>query len=173
MVPYAVEQLPWSFAQKMIVDNVFLVLLIVWLIKVFNQEEPSRQYKGFIVLVTGLSLFLSGLYAAIIYYLDVSVILVGSFYPFLYLFFPIWVMLEGALMLFLLGFDSSVKSIDLEKKIIIGRPIFGDFILVTVATLLLVLIGEWVLELSWFVNICVVFTVNLIIINQFAHDPNN
>jgi len=173
MIPYAVQQLPWSSGQKLMIDNIFLLMLIVWLIKVFLQEKPSRFYKGFIVLVTGLSLFLSGLYAAITYYLDISIILFDSFYPYIYLFFPTWVMLEGALMMFLLGFDSSFKSFDLEKKIVVGPVNVGDFIMVTIATILLVLIGEWVLELPWFLNICVVFTINLIIINQFAHTSDS
>lgn len=171
MIPYAVQQLPWSNQQKFLMDNLFLVMLILWLIKVFIIEEATRTYKGFIVLVTGLSLFLAGLYAAITYYLDISIILLHSFYPFIYLFFPTWVMLEGALMLFLLGFDTFSKDLGLEKKIVIGKANVGDFIMVTIATILLVLIGEWVLKLPWFLNICVVFTINLIIINQFAHKP--
>lgn len=172
MIPYAIQQLPWSNSQKLLVDNLFLLLLILWLIKVFITEEATRTYKAFIVLVTGLSLFLAGLYAAITYYLDISIILLDSFYPFIYLFFPVWVMLEGGLMLFLLGFDNFAKDLNLEEKIVIGKASVGDFIMVTIATILLVLIGEWVLELPWFLNICVVFTINLIIINQFGHMPN-
>ena len=173
MIPYAIQQLDWSSQQKLIVDNIFLVLLVIWLIKVFTQEEGTRPYKGFIVLITGLSLFIAGMYSAVVYYLDISLIITESFYPFVYLFFPIWVMLEGGLMLFLLGFDSSSKTYDLEKKIIAGKPNFGDFIMVTIATVFLVLLGQWVLGLPWFLNVCVVFTINLIIINQFGHQPKS
>lgn len=171
MIPYAIQQLPWPLQHKLIIDSVFFLLLVVWLIKVFTQERSSRPYKGFIVLITGLSLFVAGLYSAIIYYFDISIIILESFYPFIYLFFPIWVMLEGGFMLFLLGFDSSSKNYDLEKKIIAGPPNLGDFLMVTIATVFLVVLGDWVLALPWFLNVCVVFTVNLIIINQFGHQP--
>ena len=60
------------------------------------------------------------------------------------------------------------QEFGLEKKIVVTRPTLGDFIMVAVATALLIILGEKVLELSWFINICVVFTVNLIIINQFS-----
>ena len=77
-------------------------------------------------------------------------------------------MLEGALLMFLLGFESSTHSVDLEEKIVITKPAVGDFIMVAVATALLIVLGEFVLSLPWFLNVCLVFTVNLIIINQFS-----
>lgn len=168
MIPYAIQQLDWTFEQKLVISNVLLILMIVWLVKVFFQSNITRQYKGFIVLITGLSLFSAGLFAAILYYVRVVSQLPESILGYAYLFFPIWVMLEGVLMLFLLGFDSSKKNSDLEHKIQIGRPRIGDFFVVTLAAVLLVFIGEWVLYLPWYMNVCVVFTVNLIMINQFA-----
>lgn len=167
MVPYAVLQLPWDFQSKLIVDNVFLLLMILWFFLVFTTNQASRQYKGFIVLVTGLSLFVAGLYASIIYYLDVVIRLPYDLLSFAYMFFPVWIMIEGVLMLFLLGFDSSSKTSSLEQKIVVTRPRLGDFVMVAIASALLVYIGEWVLVLPWYVTICLVFAVNLIIINQF------
>ncbi|MGB0756864.1 MAG: hypothetical protein ACPGO5_00230 [Patescibacteria group bacterium] len=168
MVPYILWQFDLPKDDLYLVSGILTALLIVWLIKVFMQQGASSQYKGFIVFVTGLSLFIAGLYASIVYYLGVVTNLGSSILSFLYLFFPVWVMLEGALLLFLLGFDSSISLVDLERKIIIKRPTVGDILMVAVATLFLVLLGHFVLALPWYMNVCVIFTVNLIIINQFS-----
>ncbi len=167
MVPYSVLQMPWDFKSQLLVDNVFLLLMIMWLFLVFTTNQASRQYKGFIALVTGLSLFVAGLYALIVYYVDVVSQLPNEIMPFVYLFFPVWVMLEGILMLFLLGFDSSSKTSILEQKIVVTKPRLGDFFMVAIAAALLVYIGEWVLLLPWYMTVCLVFSLNLIIINQF------
>lgn len=168
LIPYVLLQFDFAKNDLIVLSSILMVLMILWLAKAFLQESETSQYKGFIVLITGLSLFVSGLYASLMYYFDIMVAVPDSIIPFFYLFFPVWVMLEGALLLFLLGFDSSTHSIDLEKKIIINKPLVGDFVMVSVATVLLIVLGELVLVLPWFINICLVFTVNLVIINQFS-----
>ena len=168
LIPYVLLQFNFTKKDLMVLSTILMILMILWLAKAFLQENATSQYKGFIVLVTGLSLFIAGLYASLVYYLDIMSTVPNSIVPFLYLFFPVWIMLEGALLLFLLGFDSSTHSVDLEKKIVIKKPLVGDFIMVSIATVLLIVLGELVLVLPWFLNICLVFTVDLIIINQFS-----
>ncbi len=168
LVPYVLLQFDFTKKDLMILSTVFMIFMVVWLAKAFFQENETSQYKGFVVLITGLSLFVAGLYASLMYYFEIIAIIPDSIVPFLYLFFPIWIMLEGALLLFLLGFDSSVQSVDLGRKIVIKKPLVGDFVMVSIATVLLIILGELVLGLPWFINICLVFTVNLIMINQFS-----
>ncbi len=168
IIPYTLFQFDFSKKDLLILSTALMILMVVWLGKVFFQEKVSRQYKGFVVLVTGISLFVVGLYSSLVYYFSIATIYLDSLTPFIYLFFPIWIMLEGALLLFLLGFDSSTKTIGLENKIIVTKPTLGDFTMTALATAALVILGDWVLGLPWFINICVVFTVNLIIINQFS-----
>ncbi len=168
LVPYVLLQFDFAKKDLMILSAVFMVFMVLWLVKAFFQENETSQYKGFVVLITGLSLFISGLYASLMYYFEIIAIIPDSIVPFLYLFFPIWIMLEGVLLLFLLGFDSSIQSVDLGKKIVIKKPLVGDFVMVSIATVLLIVLGELVLGLPWFINICLVFTVNLIMINQFS-----
>jgi len=170
VLPYALLQFHFLKKDLFIIASLLMFLMITWLAKVFFQEKVTNQYKGFIVLVTGLSLFVVGLYSALVYYFSIINIYLDSLQPFIYLFFPIWIMLEGALLLFLLGFNSADKNIGLEDKIKVGKPVLGDFLMVALATVLLIILGEKVLELSWFINICLVFTVNLIIINQFSEN---
>jgi len=168
MIAYSLSQLNISVRQMLIIFSTLLALLIVWLIKVFIREEYSRHYKGAIVLLSGLALFMAGFYSAGNYYLEISKHPVQSLSQYFYLFFPLWVMVEGALMLFILNFDNQIKSIDLEAKIEITEPSLGDYIVVAIAAVVLILLGEIVLDFPWYLNICLVLTINLIVINQFG-----
>jgi hypothetical protein len=145
-----------------------LLLLIIWLIKVFIREEYSRHYKGFIVLLAGLALFIAGFYAAAQYYLEIARHPLESLAQYFYLFFPFWVMIEGILMLFILNFDNQIKSVDLESKIEVVEPNLGDYMVVAIATVVLILLGEIIINFPWYLNICLVLTINLIVINQFG-----
>lgn len=168
LVGYAISQAALSTFQLAVVYNFLLLLLIIWLIKVFIKENYSRQYKGFIALVSGLALLTAGMYAAIRYYLEIALDPTLSILDYIYLFFPLWVMVEGVLMLFILNFDHQIKSFDLEGKINISEPLLGDFIVVALATVVLILLGEFIINFPWFLNICLVLTVDLVVINQFG-----
>jgi len=169
---YAVSQAALSTLQIAVIYNFLLLLLIIWLIKVFIKEDYSRQYKGFVILIIGLSLFVAGLYGAIKYYFQITVDPLASVVQYFYLFFPLWIMIEGALMLFILNFDNKIKSFDLAAKINISEPLLGDFIVVALATVVLILLGEFIINFPWYLNISLVLTVNLVIINQFGGEEN-
>jgi hypothetical protein len=168
LVGYAISQARLSTLQIALAFNFLLLLLIVWLIKVFIKEDFSRQYKGFIVLVSGLSLLVAGLYASIQYYLLIATNPFVSIAQYFYLFFPLWVMMEGIFMLFILNFDNHIKSFDLEKKVETTEPLLGDFIVVALATVTLIILGDFILSFPWYLNVCLVLTVNLVVINQFG-----
>lgn len=169
LIPYVLLQLHFTQRDFTLLLSACFLLMVIWLVKVFLQSDTATaQYKGFIALVTGLSLLVTGMYAALVYYLDTAIYLADSIIPFLYLFFPVWIMLEGIFMLFLLGFNSSEKTIHLEDKIIATKPAVGDFVMVALATVVLIALGELVLELQWYMNVCLVYAVNLVIINQFS-----
>ncbi len=168
LVGYSASQASFNTLQLAIVFNFLLLLFIIWLIKVFVRENFSRQYKGFIVLISGLAMFVAGFYAALQYYFVIIQDPFGSLLQYLYLFFPLWVMLEGILMLFIMNFDHKIKSVDLEAKIETTEPLLGDFITVALATVVLILLGEFVIVFPWYLNVCLVMTVNLIVINQFG-----
>ncbi len=168
LLGYAVAQADLSTMQIAIVFNFLLLLLIVWLIKVFIKEDFSRAYKGFIVLVSGITMLTAGLYSFIIYYIDIAADPWASLWQYAYLFFPLWVIIEGALMLFILNFDNHIKSFNLEAKVETTEPLLGDFVVVALATVVLIILGDFILNLSWHLNICLVLTINLIVINQFG-----
>lgn len=165
---YAVSQAALSTLQVAVIYNFLLLLMIIWLIKVFIKESYSRQYKGLVVLITGLTLFIAGFFTTFRYYFQIVSDPLASVAQYFYLFFPLWVMIEGALMLFILNFDNKIKSFDLEKKIHISEPLLGDFIVVAMATVVLILLGEFIINFPWYLNICLVLTINLVIINQFG-----
>ncbi len=168
MVAFAVSQLSFSPFQLAIIYSVLLFLFVVWLTKVFVEVDSSRHYKGFIVLISGLALFVAGFYSSIQYYLEIAANPAASFGQYLYLFFPIFIMLEGALMLFILNFDNQITSFDLAAKIEIDEPLVGDFIMVALATVVLILLGDFIINFPWYLNICLVLMINLIVINQFG-----
>lgn len=168
LIGYAVSQASFNTLQLAIVFNFLLFLFIVWLIKVFVREDFSRHYKGFIVLISGLAMFTAGLYASLQYYFVIIQNPFSSIGQYFYLFFPLWVMIEGILMLFIMNFDNQTKGVDLESKIEISEPLLGDFITVALATVVLILLGEFVIDFPWYLNVCLVMTVNLIVINQFG-----
>lgn len=168
LIGYAVAQAELSTMQIAVIFNFLLLLLIVWLIKVFIKEEFSRAYKGFIVLISGVAMLTAGLFSFIYYYIDIASNPFTSFWQYTYLFFPLWVIVEGILMLFILNFDNYIKSFNLEAKVETTEPLLGDFVVVALATVVLIILGDFVLDLPWHLNICLVLTVNLIIINQFG-----
>lgn len=168
LVGYAISQVRLSTLQIALTFNFLLLLLIVWLIKVFIKEDFSRQYKGFIVLVSGLSMLVAGLYASIQYYLLIATNPFASIAQYFYLFFPLWVMIEGVFMLFILNFDNHIKSFNLEGKVETTEPLLGDFIVVALATVVLIILGDFILSFPWYLNVCLVLTVNLVVINQFG-----
>jgi hypothetical protein len=168
LIGYAISQAKLTTMQIAVSYNFLLLLLIVWLIKVFIKEDFSRQYKGFIVLISGLAMFITGLYASIQYYLYITSIFSVYVAQYFYLFFPLWVMLEGAFMLFILNFDNHIKSFDLEGKVETTEPLLGDFVVVALATVVLIILGDFILSFPWYLNVCLVLTVNLVVINQFG-----
>jgi len=165
---YAVAQLDLNQIQVSMIYSALLFLLVVWLIKIFIKEDFTRYYKSFIILVSGIAMLAIGLYSFISYYLQIIANQTYSIIEYFYLFFPGWVMLEGALMLFILNFDSAIKSFDLAGKVEITEPLLGDYLTVALATVVLIILGDFILDFPWHLNICLVLTVNLIVINQFA-----
>ncbi len=168
LIGYAVAQAELSTIQIAIIFNFLLLLLIVWLIKVFIKEDFSRAYKGFIVLISGIAMLTAGLFSFITYYINIATDPLASLWQYAYLFFPFWVIIEGALMLFILNFDNYIKSFNLEAKVETTEPLLGDFVVVALATVVLIILGDFILDLPWHLNICLVLTVNLIVINQFG-----
>lgn len=168
LIGYAVAQAELSTIQIAIIFNFLLLLLIVWLIKVFIKEDFSRAYKGFIVLVSGIAMLTAGLFSFIYYYIEIAIDPSASLWEYSYLFFPFWVIIEGALMLFILNFDNYIKSFNLEAKVETTEPLLGDFVVVALATVVLIILGDFILDFPWHLNICLVLTVNLIVINQFG-----
>ncbi len=168
LIGYAVAQAELSTIQIAIIFNFLLLLLIVWLIKVFIKEDFSRAYKGFIVLISGIAMLTAGLFSFITYYINIATDPLASLWQYAYLFFPFWVIIEGALMLFILNFDNYIKSFNLEAKVETTEPLLGDFVVVALATVVLIILGDFILDFPWHLNICLVLTVNLIVINQFG-----
>ncbi len=167
MFAFAISQLSSTVIIKSALYSIILFGLVVWLTKVFIEEDASTYYSNVIILMVSLSLVLAGWYGFDRYYDKITSQGVYSLFQYLYLFFPVFVGVEGALMLIaLLG--QKAFSFNLANKVETDRPLVGDFVVVALATVVLIFLGNFVMNFPWYLNICLVLTVNLIIINQFG-----
>ncbi len=167
MFAFAVSQLSSTVIIKSALYSIILFGLVVWLTKVFIEEDASTYYSNVIILMVSLSLVLAGWYGFDRYYDKITSQGAYSLFQYLYLFFPVFVGVEGALMLIaLLG--QKAFSFNLANKVETDRPLVGDFVVVALATVVLIFLGNFVMNFPWYLNICLVLTVNLIIINQFG-----
>ncbi len=167
MFAFAVSQLSTTVVIRSVLYSIILFGLVVWLTKVFVEDGFGKYYNNIIFLMVAFSLLLAGWYGFNQYYDRITSWGSYSLVQYLYLFFPTFVGVEGALMLVaLLG--QGLFNFDLNSKIDVDRPLVGDFVVVALATVVLIFLGNFVMNFPWYLNICLVLTVNLIIINQFG-----
>ncbi len=167
MFAFAVSQLSTTVVIRSLLYSIILFGLIVWLTKVFVEDSFGKYYNNIIFLMVAFSLLLAGWYGFNQYYDRITSWGSYSLVQYLYLFFPTFVGVEGVLMLAaLLG--QGLFNFDLNSKIDVDRPLVGDFVVVALATVVLIFLGNFVMNFPWYLNICLALTVNLIIINQFG-----